>query len=78
MNAQGCGSLDLVKNGHDYKGSQQYHCKTCNCNGTLHAQRRYDQQTRRQVQGALLERIFGVHQEDLIAIRVLRIKPLYA
>jgi insertion element IS1 protein InsB len=53
----GCGSLDLVKNGHDYKGSQKYHCKTCNRYGTLHAQRGYDQQTRSQVQRALLERV---------------------
>ena len=52
-----CGSLDLVKNGHDYKGSQKYHCKTCNRYGTLYAQRGYDQRTRTQVKRALLERV---------------------
>ena len=52
-----CGSLDLVKNGHDYKGSQKYHCNTCNRYGTLHAQRGYDQRTRTQVKRALLERV---------------------
>jgi IS1 family transposase/transposase-like protein len=68
-----CGSLDLVKNGHDYKGSQKYHCKTCHRYGTLQAQRGYDQRTRRQVKQALLERlslrgmerIFGVSRPTL-------------
>jgi insertion element IS1 protein InsB len=52
-----CGSLDLVKNGQDYKGSQKYHCKTCNRYGTLHARRGYDQGIRNQVKRALLERV---------------------
>jgi IS1 family transposase/transposase-like protein len=52
-----CGSLDLVKNGHDYKGSQKYHCKVCKRYGTLHAQRGYDQGTRAQVKRAVLERV---------------------
>ena len=52
-----CGSLDLVKNGHDYKGDQKYHCKACNRYGTLQAQRGYDQPTRSQVKRAVLERV---------------------
>lgn len=24
-----CGSIELVKNGHNASGSQQYHCKAC-------------------------------------------------
>lgn len=68
-----CGSLDLVKNGHDYKGSQKYHCKRCKRYGTLQAQRGYDQRTRSQVKRAVLERaslrgierIFGVSRRTV-------------
>ena len=35
-----CGSLDLVKNGHDYKGSQKFHCKSCGLYGTLASRKR--------------------------------------
>ena len=52
-----CGSAKLVKNGHDYKGDQKYHCKTCGGYGTLDAQRGYAEPTRQQVKRALLERV---------------------
>lgn len=52
-----CGSTDLVKNGHDYKGSQKYHCKTCESYGTVHTQPRYDERMRTQVKRAVLDRI---------------------
>lgn len=52
-----CGSENIVKNGHDYKGSQKYHCRDCRSYGTLYARRGNDQQTRRQVKRAVLERI---------------------
>ena len=52
-----CGSTDMVKNGHDYKGDQKYHCKHCGGYGTLQAQQRYDEQTRTQVKYAVLERV---------------------
>jgi hypothetical protein len=47
----------VVKNGHDYKGSQKYHCKTCKRYGTLHAQRGYNQHIRSQVKRTLLEEV---------------------
>ena len=43
--------------GHDYKGSQKYHCKTCESYGTLHAQRDYNEAAREQVKRAVLDRI---------------------
>jgi IS1 family transposase len=46
-----------VRNGHDYKGDQKYHCKSCASYGTLHAQQRYDERTRTQVKRAVLERL---------------------
>jgi len=52
-----CGSEDLVRNGHDYKGDQKYHCKSCASYGTLHAQPRYDERVRTQVKRAVLDRI---------------------
>ncbi len=52
-----CGSEDLVRNGHDYKGDQKYHGKACRSYGTLHAQRGYDERTYAQVKQAVLERI---------------------
>jgi IS1 family transposase len=62
-----------VKNGHDYKGAQKYHCKDCVSYGTLGAQRGYDNRTRRQVKRAVLERmslrgierVFGVSRRTV-------------
>ncbi len=33
-----CSSVNLVKNGHDYKGGHKYHGKDCHTCGTLVAQ----------------------------------------
>lgn len=52
-----CGSEHMVRNGHDYKGDQKYHCKACGSYGTLDAQRGYDERTYTQVKHAVLERI---------------------
>lgn len=52
-----CGSLDLVKNGHDYKGAQKYHCKTCDRYGTLQAQIGYTMKIRNDVKRLALERV---------------------
>ncbi|MCO6450590.1 MAG: IS1 family transposase [Caldilineales bacterium] len=30
-----CSSENIVKNGHDYKGAQKYHCHACGSYGTL-------------------------------------------
>lgn len=52
-----CGSDNLVKNGHDYKSAQKYHCKSCGRYGTLQPQGGYTQRVRAQVQRAVLERM---------------------
>ena len=52
-----CESPNLVKNGHDYKGAQKYHCKSCGSYGTLQAQQGYSEQLRAQIKRALLERV---------------------
>jgi IS1 family transposase/transposase-like protein len=63
-----CGSENIVKNGHDYKGAQKYHCHTCNGYGTLQAQQSYDEGTRHQVQQAVLERVSLRGIERIFAI----------
>jgi transposase-like protein len=30
-----CASENIVRNGHDYKGTQKYHCHDCGAYGTL-------------------------------------------
>lgn len=46
-----CGSPDLVKNGHDYKGVQKYYRKTC-VGHAQWAKRRYAPVCRPQIQRA--------------------------
>ena len=47
----------MVRNGHDYKGAQEYYCHDCQSYGTLQVQRGYDERMRSQVKRAVLERI---------------------
>jgi len=47
----------VVRNGHDYKGSQKYHCKDCGRYGTLNAQRGYEVSVQTQVKRGVLERL---------------------
>jgi insertion element IS1 protein InsB len=52
-----CGSEDLVKNGHDYKGSQKFHCKSCKRYGTLGAKRGKNPELKQQIYQAIQERL---------------------
>ncbi len=52
-----CGSEQMVKNGHDYRGAQKYHCQNCGGYDTLDAQSGYDERTRAQVKHAVLDRL---------------------
>ncbi len=70
-----CGSENLVRNGHDYKGAQKYYCHECASYGTLQAQRGHTEQTRCQVKRAALERLslrgierlFGLSRRTVLA-----------
>lgn len=46
-----CASENIVKNGHDYKGSQKYHCHDCGTYGTLDKKTdmMHEQSSRRQM-----------------------------
>jgi IS1 family transposase/transposase-like protein len=63
-----CGSENLVKNGHDYKGAQKYACKACGRYGTVQAQRGHGETVRKQVQRAVLERVSWRGLERLLGI----------
>jgi IS1 family transposase/transposase-like protein len=69
-----CGSLNLERNGKDYKGSQKYHCNDCNDFGTLTPdQRAYPESIKELVLRAYrerasmrgIERIFGLARQTL-------------
>lgn len=47
----------MVKNGHDYKGSQKYRCNACESYGTLVKQDRDPVRHQEQVKKAMLERL---------------------
>lgn len=63
-----CNSVDIIRNGHDYKGAQKFHCKACSAYGTLVKKRASACSQRQQVLGAYcerasmrgIERIFGI------------------
>jgi len=52
-----CESTNIVRNGHDYKGAQKYHCKACGRYGTLNARYGYPEQVREQVKRGIVERL---------------------
>ena len=52
-----CSSINIIKNGHDYKGVQKYHCHDCNAYGTLDKKRKPDAKTRQQALDAYFERV---------------------
>jgi IS1 family transposase len=47
----------MVKNGHDYKGAQKYHCKDCDAWGTLDARPYYTAAEKKRIVLAYLERV---------------------
>src|SRR5215212_2291654 len=63
-----CESPHIVRNGHDYKGSQKYHCKDCGRYGTLNAQQGYDAPSRAQVRRGVLERLSLRGLERLLCV----------
>ena len=68
-----CGSLDIVRNGTDYKGDQKFHCHECGGYGTLNPQVNYSPEEKERVIRAYqerasmrgIQRIFGVVPQTL-------------
>ena len=70
-----CGSSNLVKNGHNAKGKQQYRCKDCGKSGVLNPSVCYTAAQKEQILQAYyerpslrgIERIFGVARQTVAA-----------
>lgn len=70
-----CTSQNIVKNGHNRSGSQQYLCKDCGAVGVLTPKRRYSQDRREEILRAYQERPsmrgisrnFGISRKTLAA-----------
>ena len=68
-----CNSINIIKNGTDYKGSQKFHGHDCDYYGTLDAKPRYSDEFKEMVIRAYFERmsmegikrVFGVHPDTL-------------
>jgi insertion element IS1 protein InsB len=68
-----CDSPNIIKNGHDYKGAQKYHCQDCRAYGTLKPQGTYTDEQKEVILRAYRERasmhginrIFGVARQTL-------------
>ena len=68
-----CGSVNLVKNGHDYKGAQKFRCNDCHRYGTLVPQSPYEGDLRQSIEQAVterlslrgIERVFGVSRRTV-------------
>ena len=72
---RGCGSSNIVKNGHNASGSQQFWCKDWGKRGVLKPRRGYTEEQKEQIIAAYyerssmrgIERIFGVSRHTLAA-----------
>jgi transposase-like protein len=70
-----CDSQNMVKNGHNASGSQQYYCKGCGKRGVLEPKRGYTEAQKEQILSAYTERssmrgiqrTFGVIRPTLAA-----------
>jgi len=68
-----CQSTNIVKNGHNPKGKQQYRCKECGRSGVLDPEVRYTTEQKEQILAAYyerpslrgIERVFGVARETV-------------
>ena len=68
-----CSSVNIVKNGHNAQGQQQYWCKDCNKRAVLHRNPRWSEEKKEEIIGAYHERpsmrgisrMFGVSRQTL-------------
>lgn len=52
-----CGSTNIVKNGHNKCGNQQYHCKDCNAHRVLEPKTKYEVSEKKTILCAYKERV---------------------
>lgn len=63
-----CNSVYIIKNRHDYKGAQKFHCKACDAYGTLVKKGTSAQTKRQQVVDAYCERVSMRGIERIFAV----------
>lgn len=51
-----CGSKNIVKNGHNGSGQQQYYCKDCKAHRVLESEKRYPEEKKGEIIRAYFER----------------------
>jgi insertion element IS1 protein InsB len=74
-----CESPDLVRNEHDYKGSQNYHGKDYGRYGTLNARQGYEAHVQRQVKLGVLEHRLTISRRTIsrwLAMWIDQVPPL--
>jgi transposase-like protein len=81
-----CNSVNIVKNGHNAQGRQQYWCKDCNKRAVLHLKPRWSEAKKEEIIAAYHERpsmrgisrIFNVSRQalsDWLKKKTLQIQP---
>jgi len=78
-----CGSANIVKNGHNAQGQQQYWCKDCGKRTVLELRPRYTEEKKEQIIADYyerasmrgVERVFGVSRFTLAAWLKKKVKP---
>jgi transposase-like protein len=73
-----CGSVDIVQNGRNRYGNQQYHCKACGAYGVLEPKVRYTEAQKEQILRAYPERVSlrGLHRLYGVSIGTVLKPPL--
>jgi transposase-like protein len=66
-----CRSVDIIQNGRNRYGNQQYHCKACGAYGILEPKVRYTEVQKEPILRAYQERVSlrGLHQLYEVSIR---------
>ena len=73
FSCRNCRSENIVRNGHNRYGSQQYRCKDCGASKVLEPKQHYSEERKREILNAYrerpsmrgIERIFGVSRLTL-------------
>ena len=73
-----CGSRNIVQNGRNRYGNQQYHCKACGASGVLEPKGRYTEAQKEPILRAYPEgvRLGGGPRLDGVSIGTVRKPPL--
>ena len=71
---RGCGSINIIKNGKNRYGNQQYRCKDCEKSGVLRPKNSYTEEQKEHILAAYRERpsmrgiarLYGISRNTLV------------